>query len=142
VQITLHNDAPFSLLQVCVEFGLPLLQSYLTHHVTSNLTPDTVCHTLVGASSLMKTCRDDSLKLALRQIVHESRTFIRNHQNLVLEGKGMLEMSKEALLGVLSDTEVSGRVKPSEEGLLNLDRITITLECVCKSELLYVYRCG
>ncbi len=54
----------------------------------------------------MKTCRDDSLRLALKQIVQESRSYIGSHRNRVLEGEGLLEMSKEALTGVLCDTEV------------------------------------
>ena len=105
-QILLQDDAPFSLLQVCVEFGLPLLQAYLTHHVTGHLTSDTVCQTLVGALSLMKTCRDDSLKLALKQIAQESRSYITNHLNLVLESEGLLDLSKEAISIFLADKEV------------------------------------
>ena len=54
----------------------------------------------------MKSCRDDSLKLALRQIVQESRSYICSHLNLVLEGPGLLELTKEALISILSDTEV------------------------------------
>lgn len=106
-KVTMHNNAPFSLLQVCAEFGLPLLQSYLTRHVISHLTNTTVCQTLVGASSLMKNSRDESLKLALKQIAQESRAFLIANGRAIFEGKGFLDLPKETFVGVISSNELS-----------------------------------
>ena len=105
-QVTRHNDTPFSLLQVCAEFGLPLLQSYLTRHVISHLTLETVCQTLVGASSLMKTSRDDSLKLALKQIAQESNAYVISHARAIFQGRGYLDLPKDTFIGIISSNEV------------------------------------
>lgn len=106
-KLSLHNSAPFSLLQVCAEFGLPLLQSYLTRHVISHLTQQTVCQMLVGASSLMRNSRDDSLKLALKQIVQESRAYIIAHIKPIFQGKAFLDLPKEMLVSIISSNELS-----------------------------------
>ena len=105
-QVTRHNDAPFSLLQVCAEFGLPLLQSYLTRHVITHLTLETVCQTLVGASSLMKSSRDDSLRLALKQIAQESNAYIIGHARAIFKGRGYLDLPKDTFASIISSNEV------------------------------------
>lgn len=108
LQVSKHHEAPFSLLQVCAEFGLPLLQSYLTRHVISHLTLETVCQTLVGASSLMQNSRDrdESLRLALKQIAQESNSYIISHARAVFQGRGYLDLPKETFIGIISSNEV------------------------------------
>lgn len=75
--------------------------------MTSHLTPETVCQTLAGASSLMKSCRDDSLKLALKQIVQESNSYVITHTRSVIEARGHLSLPKETFIGIISSNAVS-----------------------------------
>ncbi len=74
--------------------------------MTSHLTPETVCQTLVGASSLMKAYKDDILAVALKQIVQESMEYIISHARAVLQGEGLTSLSKEMFLRVISSNEV------------------------------------
>ena len=86
-----------------------MLQSYLTRHVISHLTHNTVCQTLVGASSLMKTSCDDSLKLALKQIAQESLAYIMAHIRTIFQGRGFLDLPKDVFVGIISSNEVRRR---------------------------------
>ena len=56
----------------------------------------------------MKSSRDDSLKLALKQIAQECRTYIITHIRAIFQGKGYLELPKEMFVGIISCNEVSG----------------------------------
>ena len=56
----------------------------------------------------MKSSRDDSLKLALKQIAQECRTYIITHIRAIFQGKGYLELPKEMFVGIISCNEVRG----------------------------------
>lgn len=55
----------------------------------------------------MQSCRDDSLKLALKQIAQESRAYIITNIRAIFQGRGFLDLPKEMFIGIISSNEVS-----------------------------------
>lgn len=70
----------------------------------------------------MKSCRDDSLKLALKQIAQESRAYIITHIRAIFQGRGFLDLPKDMFIGIISSNKVS-------------------YVCACMCVCMYVHAC-
>lgn len=55
----------------------------------------------------MKSSRDDSLKLALKQIAQESRTYVLAHSRAIFQGRWFLDLTRDIFVGIISSNEVS-----------------------------------
>ena len=54
----------------------------------------------------MKSCKDESLKHALKQIVQESWSYVISHTRAVFQGKGFLDLPKDMFIGIISSNKV------------------------------------
>lgn len=57
----------------------------------------------------MKNCRDDSLKIALKQIAHESKAYILTHTRTIFQGRDYLILPKDTFISIISNNEVCSR---------------------------------
>lgn len=107
IQISFHSVDPFQVLHLCSEFGLPLLQSYTLHHISSTLTSESVSRTLLTSGSLLESCQDDVMKVALQRVHLDCITFIQTHTRTVFLSESFLHLPKDTLISIISDNKVN-----------------------------------
>lgn len=106
MQISFHSLDPFQVLQVCSELGLPLLQSYTLHHISSTLTSESVSRILLTSESLLESCDNDMLKVTLQRVHLDCISFIQTHTRTVFLSESFLLLPKETLITIISDNKV------------------------------------
>ena len=105
-QINFQCVDPFQVLHLCSELGLPLLQSYTLHHIASSLTSESVSRVLLTSESLLETCEDDMLKVALQRVHLDCIAFIQTHTRTVFLSESFLLLPKDTLITIISDNKV------------------------------------
>ena len=106
LQINFQTVDPFQVLHLCSELGLPLLQSYTLHHIASSLTSESVSRVLLTSESLLESCEDDMLKVALQRVHLDCISFIQTHTRTVFLSDSFLLLPKDTLITIISDNKV------------------------------------
>ena len=106
LQISFQSIDPFQVLHLCAELGLPLLQSYTLHHIASSLTSESVSRVLLTSESLLESCEDDMLKVALQRVHLDCISFIQTHTRTVFLSESFLLLPKDTLITIISDNKV------------------------------------
>ena len=105
-QINFQCVDPFQVLHLCSNLGLPLLQSYTLHHIASSLTSESVSRVLLTSESLLESCEDDMLKVALQRVHLDCIAFIQTHTRTVFLSESFLLLPKDTLITIISDNKV------------------------------------
>lgn len=87
-----------------LEFGLPELKTHCLHMLTTGITADTACTTLIAARLNLGTIADESN--VVREVEEACVDYIQSNTRTVFKSKGFLQLPKETLLSIIQSSKV------------------------------------
>ena len=112
LQIDLHSEDSFEVLRLCVELGLPKLQSHVCNHIRTTLSPENVCSVLVRASASLQQQQQEEEEEGAndssfsQEISKTCLAYIETNSRAVFQSKEFLQLTKELLIIVISSNKV------------------------------------